>query len=182
MRSRKVPRVIERLRTFPADEKSLRTPAVHVPEVTPQILAFARELTAWMREYDGAGHAATQVDDLTDGPSPSIFVMADDTADEEKNIVLINPEILSSEGSEEHDEGCLSFGTVVWKLAAPTVVRVRFTTVEGLVREDVFRGFLARCAAHEVDHLGGKLMIDRMARWQRRVFLKKVLAAQAPRP
>jgi peptide deformylase len=168
--------VIERLRTYPHDEKDLRTPTERVRDVTPAVRKFAAELVAWMREYDGAGLAANQVEQSGETiPTPSIVVMAR----EEESLVLINPEILSTEGSEALDEGCLSFGTVVWKLAAPTLVRVRFTTVEGLVREEVFRGFLARCAVHEVDHLGGKLMIDRMARWERRVFLKKVLAAQA---
>lgn len=171
--------MIERLRTYPSDEKTLRTPTARVERLTPAIRKFAAELVAWMREYDGAGLAANQVEQSGETiPSPSLFVMA---VEEDEALVLINPEILSTEGSEEHEEGCLSFGTVVWKLAAPTVARVRFTTVEGLVREEVFRDFLARCAVHEVDHLGGKLMIDRMARWERRVFLKKVSSAQSDR-
>jgi peptide deformylase len=54
-------------------------------------------------------------------------------------------------------------------------------TVESVVREEVFQGFQARCVAHEVDHLNGKLMIDRMVRWQRRLFLKQVREAGVQR-
>lgn len=167
--------LITRIRTFPDDEKALRTPAVHVEELTQDVTAFALDLCRWMRREDGAGLAATQVEAPSMDKTPALFVMARGNAD----VVCINPTILGTEGSVLADEGCLSFGRVRWNLVAPRTIRVGFMDLQGESHMETFHGFAARCAFHEIDHLKGRLMIDRMLRRDRRRFLE--LLQEKPR-
>jgi len=166
-----------RIRTYPEDEAALRIPAQRVQNVD-SVRGVVEVLISMMRAFDGIGLAATQVEDPSWAVQgwvqacPAMFVMAR----EDENLVCINPEIVSTEGQLTKDEGCLSFASVVWPLAAPEVVRLRYMGLDGGTREEVFDGWLARCAFHETDHLAGKLMIDRMARWERRRFIRKVEA------
>jgi peptide deformylase len=164
--------LISRVRTFPMDENALREPADHVLELTADVVAFASQLCAWMRREDGLGLAATQVEAPTFRRSPALFAMAMG----DKDVVFVNPVIMSTEGLDIQKEGCLSFGHAQWPLPAPRVVRVRYTDLGGQHVEQTFRGMSARCVAHEVDHLKGKLMIDRMVRRDRDRFM---LAVQA---
>lgn len=165
--------MITRIRLFPRDEKALRTRATRVASVE-SVAAFATELVEWMHREDGLGLAANQVESVEfPTVSPAIFALAQNHAE---SLVLINPEIVFATGGEVQDEGCLSFRSVVERLHAPTAVKLRFTSLDGDVREQDFQGLLARCVAHEVDHLSGRLMIDRMVRWQRRAFLRKFQA------
>lgn len=166
--------MITRIRTFPRDEKALRTRAARVASIA-SVAVFAAELVEWMHREDGLGLAANQVEsEEFPTVSPAIFALAPNHAE---SLVLVNPEIVFATGAEVQDEGCLSFGGVVERLPAPTAVKLRFTYLDGDVHEQDYEGLLARCVAHEVDHLSGKLMIDRMVRWQRRVFLRKLQAA-----
>jgi peptide deformylase len=162
--------VIIRIRTYPHDEKALREPAARVAEITPEVVAFALDLCAWMRREDGMGLASTQVEASGWKTAPALFALALGTED----IVFINPVIVTTGGIEIGREGCLSFGSVSWELPAPSSVRVSFLDLHGKPRTETFRGLVARCIAHETDHLKGRLMIDRMLRRDRKRFLEKL--------
>jgi len=125
----------------------------------------------------GVGLAANQV-----GVPLQLTVIDVSSRDEESNlIVLANPEIVHTEGEEAADEGCLSIPEYT-----TVVKRAKKVCVKGLDREgkplDIeAEGFLARALQHEIDHLNGRLLIDRIGRIKKE-FFKKRYARQAAGP
>jgi peptide deformylase len=93
--------------------------------------------------------------------------------------VFINPEIVVADGVEVKDEGCLSvpFGYRADVKRAQTVT-VRALDLEGRPFTVQADGLMARCLQHELDHLDGKLFIDRISRLKRSLFDNRVKKAQ----
>lgn len=77
-------------------------------------------------------------------------------------IELINPEIISSEGKDIEQEGCLSCGKVKGDVERPMTVTVRAQDRYGFYFTITGEKYLARCLCHEIDHLNGILFIDKM--------------------
>ena len=99
-----------------------------------------------------------------------IDVIGDKTA----QLVIINPEIISSEGEKEFDEGCLSVPG-----AYDTVIRAEKVTIKALDRlgkpfEMSADGLLAECFQHEIDHLNGKLFVDLLSPLKRMMARRKL--------
>ena len=132
----------------------LRTPAAPVVDFDTELRRLVEDLTHTMHAAGGAGLAAPQI-----GVSARVFSY---NIDGDMGYV-VNPRIVEiSEETQDNDEGCLSVPGI-W---APTV-RGMHCTVEGFdMRGEPMRvegsGMLARCLQHEVDHLDGKLFIDRL--------------------
>lgn len=91
---------------------------------------------------------------------------------EDHKFTLINPQIIEQSGEEVRDEGCLSFPNIYEDVARPTKVKIAYQDENGDRREYEAEGFLARIFSHEIDHLGGKLLIDKLSPIKR-TFLKK---------
>jgi len=78
-------------------------------------------------------------------------------------MALLNPKIsIIDETEDEYEEGCLSFPGVNGKVVRPVCIRCKFQDTEGIPHVLEADGLLGRCILHEVDHLNGKLFIDRM--------------------
>ena len=78
--------------------------------------------------------------------------------------VAVNPEIVAtSDSTAEHDEGCLSLPDLYAPVVRPEKVVFRTATLDGEMIECECGGLLGRCIQHELDHLDGKLFIDRVA-------------------
>jgi peptide deformylase len=78
-------------------------------------------------------------------------------------MALLNPKVsIIDETEDVYEEGCLSFPAVNGKVARPVCVRCEFQDTEGTPHVLEADGLLGRCVLHEVDHLNGKLFIDRM--------------------
>ncbi|HEV3469940.1 MAG TPA: peptide deformylase [Pyrinomonadaceae bacterium] len=107
-----------------------------------------------MYAAEGVGLAAPQV-----GLSLRLFVMDCDGL----KLVAANPEILSAEGEQQGEEGCLSVGKVHAPLARPARVRLRAQDARGQTFEQEAGGLAARCFLHETDHCDGLLFIDRLS-------------------
>jgi peptide deformylase len=88
-------------------------------------------------------------------------------------LVLINPEMLMSEGAAVGREGCLSVPDYTGNVARATRVRVRAQDARGAYREYDCTGFEARAVQHEIDHLDGLLFLDRLVS-SRDLFTRKV--------
>jgi len=146
----------------------LRMKAEPVPEdviASPEAQILIDDMIETMREYSGAGLAAPQVHE-------SVQIIVLETMRNERYpdapsvplTVIINPKITAfSEELEEGWEGCLSL-TDLWG----RVKRARSVTVEGLDRDGAplkieAEGFFARALQHEIDHLHGKVFVDRMS-------------------
>jgi peptide deformylase len=90
-------------------------------------------------------------------------------------LVLVNPELVSGEGSQTGEEGCLSFPGLFLKIKRFRKVKVRSFNERGLPVEINAEGFLARALQHEIDHLDGVVFVDRLP-LLRRLKLKPELA------
>ena len=89
-------------------------------------------------------------------------------------IVLINPEIVETEGQVTEDEGCLSIPDFVEVLTRPERVKTRFLDRNGVPREMWGSGLLARAVCHEIDHLDGALFVDHLRGFKKERILKKI--------
>lgn len=113
--------------------------------------SLVRDLIDTMRRHHGAGLAAPQI-----GVAKRVCVIARDRRDQ----ALVNPEIVwKSEEKATAVEGCLSGLSA--SVTRPIAVRVRYLDISGKSKEELFEGFTARCAQHEIDHLDGVTIVDR---------------------
>jgi peptide deformylase len=163
----------------------LRTRAAPVEEVGVETRALVADMLETMYAAPGIGLAATQVN-----VHERVLVM-DISEERDEPRCLINPEILSKEGSVSYEEGCLSvpgvFEAVSYEegcLSVPGVfeavsraerVGVRALDENGETQEFDAEGLLAICIQHEIDHLDGKLFVDYLSALKRDRLKKKVV-------
>lgn len=149
---------MQKLALFKETPEILRKISVPVVEFGSSLNHVIDDMTYVMRSCEKAiGIAAVQVHEPI---RLGILELNHRTKDPGKPFVLVNPEILSHGGLELNDESCLSLPGMKIKKRRATLLKVRFQTVEGKRDEILFRGLWARCVAHEIDHLNGKLIID----------------------
>jgi len=146
----------------------LRKKAVQVEQVDSSIKSLAENMIETMYAENGIGLAATQVD------VHKRVVVIDLSIDKNEPMILINPEIISKEGEEEMEEGCLSVPEVFDVVKRAEKIRIRYLQIDGLVTELDADGLLAVCVQHEIDHLDGKLFIDYLSPLKRRRLVKKL--------
>ena len=89
-------------------------------------------------------------------------------------IVMINPEIVETEGTVTEEEGCLSIPDFVEVVTRPARVKARFLDRNGAPRELWGEALMARALSHETDHLNGGLFIDRLRGFKKERLLKKI--------
>ena len=151
----------------------LREKTRPVEGVTPGIQNLARDMLETMYHAEGVGVASNQV-----GRTESLCVVdvpgqaekpghRDANAAVQMPLVMINPEITATAGSQRNSEGCLSFPDVHVMITRPEEVTVAYTGLDGARQTLTARGLLARAIQHEVDHLNGVLLIDRMSPLQK---------------
>ncbi|MBE3071292.1 MAG: peptide deformylase [Planctomycetes bacterium] len=147
------------LRCYP--DPVLRQQAEAVTRFDGDLADLVRGMLETMHSSEGLGLAAPQV-----GVSARVAIISPDVQPG-REVVLVNPEIVDSEGWEESDEGCLSFPGIYVKIGRFTRVRARYQDLQGEVREIEAEGLLARALQHELDHLDGRLLVNRMSPVQR---------------
>ncbi|HKF05399.1 MAG TPA: peptide deformylase [Candidatus Sulfotelmatobacter sp.] len=123
-----------------------------------------------MYEAHGVGLAAPQI-----GIGRRIAVI-DVTFKEDPNakLVLINPEIIHTEGKHTQSEGCLSIPDFRENVTRPNKVTVRAQDVNGEFYEKTGEELLARAFLHETDHLNGKLYISHLSALKRDLMKRKI--------
>jgi peptide deformylase len=148
----------------------LKKKCENVCRIDEETLKLVRDMTETMYHASGVGLAASQV-----GVHKRVIVLDVSPMDPEKEFMaLINPEVLSSEGEIEYEEGCLSVPDCVEKLTRQAKIRVRGLTPDGKEVEVPAEGILAIALQHELDHLNGTLIIDRISRLKRELYRRKV--------
>jgi peptide deformylase len=108
-----------------------------------------------LHKYDGVGLAAVQVGILKQ------IVIIQEVADK-PIYVIINPEIISQSGVQVVEEGCLSFPNKFAKIERPEKIKIRAMDENGKKVEIIGKGLLAQAISHEIDHLNGKVFIDKI--------------------
>jgi len=158
----------------------LRQQTEPIAEVTDDIRALAKDMFATMQAARGVGLAGPQI-----GLSKAICVVEIPTdydveeeggprlnRDELLKMALINPRIVAeSDDVWKMSEGCLSFPDITGAVERPWSVTIEFVDLQGTPRREEVHGFLARACQHEIDHLNGKVFVDRMS-YARRLALK----------
>ncbi|HEX5722760.1 MAG TPA: peptide deformylase [Acidimicrobiia bacterium] len=143
----------------------LRMPASPVKEIDTGVRKLVTDMIETMYAAPGVGLAAPQI-----GVSRAVIVF--DAQDEKGARVLINPELVESDGDYEYEEGCLSVPGHYWPITRPGYVRARGLNVEGETVEYFGEGLLGRVLQHEIDHLRGILLIERLEKKVRKQALK----------
>lgn len=143
----------------------LREETKPIEEITDGIRALVKNMFDTMYAAKGIGLAAPQV-----GRLERVAVVDVD----ESPMVLINPEVVRTEGkTKKAEEGCLSIPDVYGDVERPMKVVVRALDIDGKEFEFEAEDLLARCVQHEIDHLHGKLFIDYFSVLRRRSALSK---------
>ena len=126
-----------------------------IDEVDDKIRELMNDMVETMHKFDGVGLAAVQV-----GILKQVIVI--DLGEEGQQYVMINPEIISESGNQIVEEGCLSFPNKFAKIERPDKVKIRAINEKGKTVEIIGKGLLAQAICHEIDHLNGKVFIDKI--------------------
>ena len=144
--------------------------AEKVEVIDEDLVRLAKDMVATMHQAPGIGLAAPQVNvskrlitiDLSVGKN------------EDELIVLLNPEVIDKSGSIVGEEGCLSVPGVAEKVSRPARVKVKGLDLKGNEKLYEAADLLARAFCHEIDHLDGKLFIDRLSALKRQLVKRKL--------
>lgn len=131
---------------------------------------FINDMVDTMYAAPGIGLAANQV-----GDSRRVAVIDLSVGKRPGELrVFVNPEIAETIGQISEDEGCLSIPDLTEMVTRSERVRVRFLDRNGEPREMWGEGLMARAMSHEIDHLEGKLFVDRLRGFKRDRIIKKI--------
>ena len=158
---------LREIKKYPA--KILREKTGTVEEFNSELQQLIDDMIETMYAAPGVGLAANQV-----GVSRQVAVIDVSIKDEKSTlIILINPEIVLREGECSSEEGCLSVPDYTTVVKRAEKVQVRALDRHGKPIEIEGEGLLARALQHEVDHLNGLLLIDRIGRIKKEFFKKR---------
>ncbi len=172
------------LKILVAGHPVLKKIASPVHEISEKIKKLAADMAETMKFAKGLGLAAPQV-----GESLRLVVLdigyldfdALSKDDQEKApdpvmrpLVLVNPEIISGQGTVEQEEGCLSVPGYRAVVPRYESIHFRYTDLNGKLIERSVDGLFAIAVQHEIDHLNGTLFIERISRLKRNIAQKKV--------
>lgn len=157
--------ILEVLR-FP-DER-LRTVAKPVEAITPEIKKLVEDMFETMREENGIGLAATQVN------VHKRVVVMDVSENQDTPRVFINPTITHKDGTVISEEGCLSVPNNYAKVERAERITVEALDADGNSFSLEADGLLAICIQHELDHLKGKLFVDYLSPLKRQRIRAKL--------
>ena len=145
----------------------LKRPVAPVVELDGDLVKLIDAMYETMYEAHGAGLAANQV-----GVQQRFFVY--DINDDTGPHVMLNPEIVATEGEWTYEEGCLSLPGLAFEIVRPKLVTVKGIDLDG--NEVVIQGdeLLGRLFLHETDHVDGVLMLDRLDPDQRKLAMREL--------
>src|SRR6185295_250825 len=151
-------------------DEVLEKPAEIVTNITDADIQLVKDMVETMYQAPGVGLAANQV-----GVSKRILV-TDPTAGEKKNqlLTIVNPVIVSAEGEQFEDEGCLSVPGFSAAVVRPKIVVLKGVDLNGKDIEIEGKGLLARAFCHEMDHLNGKFFLDHLSFLKRDLIKRKI--------
>jgi peptide deformylase len=158
------------LKIFKYGDEELKVKAQKITCIDQHIVDLARAMVQTMHQAPGIGLAAPQV-----GESVQLITL-DLTVGEipEELMVLINPKITASEGFEICEEGCLSVPGYSLPIKRNAKIFLQATLLDGRELRMEFEGLKARVLQHEIDHLNGILIVDRLSSLKRTLIKKEI--------
>ncbi len=155
----------------------LRQRATEVVDIDGRLVTLAQDMITTMYEAPGAGLAAPQV-----GVQRRLFVY--DAHDDTGPHVIVNPTITESRGEWAFEEGCLSVPGLSWEIVRPDEVHLTGWDLDGNEVSIEADEYLGRIFQHELDHLDGILLLERLDKRQRKQAMKalreRTLGLSAP--
>lgn len=136
-------------------DEILKKKSKKVEIIDEKIIELINDMIETLHKYEGVGLAAVQV-----GILKQIVVIQE--AEDKPILVIINPEIISQNGIQIVEEGCLSFPNKFAKIERPESIKIRAINEKGKKIEISGKGLLAQAISHEIDHLNGEVFIDKI--------------------
>ncbi len=147
----------------------LKKMAEPVEDINEEIKMILRDMAETMYANAGVGLAAPQV-----GRSLRLIVLDTQQPDEESGLLkLINPRITEKQGKKKGEEGCLSCPGLVTEVGRFETVTVTARLPDGSDTEIAAEGILSTALQHEIDHLDGILLVDRLSSLRRGLYYKR---------
>jgi peptide deformylase len=148
----------------------LKKRSKEVERVDEGIKKLIRDMAETMYEANGIGLAACQI-----GVPQRVILLDVSPIDPQQSFfAMINPEIISQEGEIDHEEGCLSVPDCFEKVKRKEKICVRGISPEGKEMEVAGEGILSFALQHEIDHLNGILILDRLSHLKRDIYRNKL--------
>ncbi len=155
---------------LPWPDKRLRTPAEPVEAITDEIRAIWDDMIDTMEAMPGVGLAAPQIGVMLR------LAVVDASDDRGWPVRLANPEILSaSPETRSHLEASPNLPGISAQVRRPATVTVRFLNADGVIDRRDFEGLWATSVQHQIDHLNGKVFVDRLGKVKRDMLLRKYM-------
>ena len=160
----------ETLDIFKYGDKVLLSQSIEIKNIDENLINLSKNMIKTMCFSNGIGLAAPQIGKLIQ------LIVIDLTVGEEPNevLTLINPQILESLGKGTDDEGCLSFPGITLNINRKTKIYLKAIDLNGNEIAREFTNFKARVIQHEIDHLKGILIIDRVSSLKKELTKKKI--------
>jgi peptide deformylase len=146
----------------------LTTVASDVDTFDEALKKLIQDMIEIMYSAHGIGLAATQVD------VHKRLLVLDVSENQDQPRVYINPQILTSEGEQDHEEGCLSVPGIYASVKRAELITIRAEDSDGNTFEEQAEGLHAVCIQHEMDHLIGRLFVDYLSPLKRNMVRKKL--------
>jgi peptide deformylase len=148
----------------------LDTPGDPITEFDDELKTLVNNMFETMYSAPGVGLAAVQV-----GVLKRLFVMdCSGGKDPAQRVVMINPEVVSMEGKQDGEEGCLSFPGIFYNVERNLRAIVRAHDINGNEFELDGTELTARCMLHETDHCDGIVFLDKMTPLKRELVKRKI--------
>jgi len=162
-----------KIRTYP--DPVLKETCAPVETIDEKIRTLLQDMAETMYAFNGVGLAASQVGENL----RMIVIDIRDRGEGGGLLKLINPEITKREGTHRSEEGCLSLPGLVLDVDRFDRVTVEALTPDGQKQEIEAQGFLSVALQHEMDHLDGVLLVDRLSTLRRKLYYRKRLREEA---
>ena len=146
----------------------LRTKAEPVSVFDAELKQFVADMFETMYDANGVGLAATQVN------VHKQVLVADMSDERNQPLALINPRLLTKDGAQVYQEGCLSFPGIYVPVKRGMRAKIRAMDLDGNIFEDEGEELYARAMQHETDHLNGRLLIDQVGPVKRELIKRRL--------
>lgn len=187
-----------KLKIFTFPDLVLAKKATPIARVEKLLYQLADNMLETMYDAPGIGLAANQVgilqrilvidteydlEELEEGAvaTPGVEVIGNNTIKNKKPKIIINPEIISREGKILFSEGCLSVPEYSAEVNRSEKIKLSYQDIDGVSRTLSAEGLLAVAIQHEIDHLDGKLFIDRLSPLKKEMIRKKLKLERSER-
>lgn len=160
---------IQKIYQYP--DPVLRKETEEINDFDDNLAQLIEDMAETMYDAPGIGLAAPQI-----GKSIKLIVVdiSEDREDEKKFLPMVNPEIISHEGSQVDEEGCLSVPDLTANVTRHMKVTVSYQDIKGQSQELSTEKRFAVVLQHEIDHLNGILFIDHLSPLKRKLYKRKI--------